>query len=162
MLRRINIVILTYFQPILSMIVTDICKKKKKTSHTQFSYIRCTTQQLLKNVMSGASTDNKLWWNMLSSLTCNSRHLVVLRRSLLIMEFFICCLQSLINTNTSHYTVWDNLGQVGSLYFPPVQGFKTLTCVEVYTSHLSKVLKPWPVWNFILPTCPRLIFSIKP
>ena len=28
---------------------------------------------------------------------------------------------------------------MGSLYFPPVHGFKTLTFVEVYTSHLSKV-----------------------
>ena len=36
--------------------------------------------------------------------------------------------------------VWDNLAQVVSLYFQPVQGFKILT-----------------VWRCILPTCPRLL-----
>ena len=37
------------------------------------------------------------------------------------------------------YTMLDNVAQVGSLYFPPAQGFRTLTCGELYTSHLSKV-----------------------
>ena len=37
------------------------------------------------------------------------------------------------------YTMLANVAQVGSLYFPPAQGFRTLTCGELYTSHLSKV-----------------------
>ena len=44
----------------------------------------------------------------------------------------------------------------GSIYFRPVQGLKTRTSMEVYTSTQSKVIKPWTKWKYILPNWSRL------
>ena len=56
------------------------------------------------------------------------------------IKFFVPAWYSHFSRKNIPYTVWDYLGQVGSLNFRPCQGFIITDWLEVYTSRMGEVI----------------------